>query len=388
MIPIAYNIRSLTVRRATTLAAALGLALVVFIFASVMMMSNGIKQVSLRAADPDVAIVLRKGSDVELSSGIDEANISLIAATPGVAKATSGRPQAVGELVVVVLLVKNSGGYSNVTLRGVPDNVMAFRPDVKIIEGRAATPGTDEAIVGKSIRGRFAGLEVGQQIEMRKNRPLKIVGVFEDDGSAFESEVWGDMNVIRATFGRQGIVSSVRVRLESPSKYDAFKTEVETNRQLDVTTMRDSEFYEKSSHGTALFLSVLGFIIAFFFSIGAIIGAMITMHATVAQRQREIGTLRALGFSRFQILVSFLLESVALALLGGVIGAGAAMLMGMKRITLMNNATWSELSFRFEPTPQILITAIVIAAVMGILGGFFPAIRAARINPVQAMRGA
>jgi putative ABC transport system permease protein len=332
--------------------------------------------------------VLRKGSDVELSSGIDEANISLIAATPGVAKATSGRPQAVGELVVVVLLVKNSGGYSNVTLRGVPDNVMAFRPDVKIIEGRAATPGTDEAIVGKSIRGRFAGLEVGQQIEMRKNRPLKIVGVFEDDGSAFESEVWGDMNVIRATFGRQGIVSSVRVRLESPSKYDAFKTEVETNRQLDVTTMRDSEFYEKSSHGTALFLSVLGFIIAFFFSIGAIIGAMITMHATVAQRQREIGTLRALGFSRFQILVSFLLESVALALLGGVIGAGAAMLMGMKRITLMNNATWSELSFRFEPTPQILITAIVIAAVMGILGGFFPAIRAARINPVQAMRGA
>jgi putative ABC transport system permease protein len=388
MIPIAYNIRSLTVRRTTTIAAALGLALVVFIFASVMMLTNGLKQMSMRAADPDVAIVLRKGSDVELSSGIEESNISLIAATPGVAQATSGRPQVVGELVVVVLLEKNSGGYSNVTLRGVPDNVMAFRPDVKIIEGRAATPGTDEAIVGKSIQGRFAGLEVGKQIEMRKNRPLKIVGVFEDDGSAFESEVWGDMSVIRATFGRQGIVSSVRVRLESPTKFDAFKTEVETNRQLDVTTMRDGEFYEKSSHGTALFLSVLGFIIAFFFSIGAIIGAMITMHATVAQRQREIGTLRALGFSRFQILLSFLLESVALALLGGVIGAGAAVLMGMKRITLMNNATWSELSFRFEPTPKILITAIVVAAVMGILGGFFPAIRAARINPVQAMRGA
>jgi putative ABC transport system permease protein len=325
---------------------------------------------------------------VELSSGIDESNIALIAATPGVAQATSGRPQVVGELVVVVLLEKNSGGFSNVTLRGVPDNVMAFRPDVKIIEGRAATPGTDEAIVGKSIQGRFAGLEVGKQIEMRKNRPLKIVGVFEDDGSAFESEVWGDMSVIRATFGRQGIVSSVRVRLDSPAKFDAFKTEVETNRQLDVTTMRDAEFYEKSSHGTALFLSVLGFIIAFFFSIGAIIGAMITMHATVAQRQREIGTLRALGFSRLQILFSFLLESVALALLGGVIGAGAAVLMGMKRITLMNNATWSELSFRFEPTPKILITAVVVAAIMGILGGFFPAIRAARINPVQAMRGA
>jgi putative ABC transport system permease protein len=387
MIPLAYNIRSLTVRRTTTLAAALGLALVVFIFASVMMMSNGIKQVSARAADPDVAIVMRKGSDVEMSSGIEEVNIPLIAAAPGVAKAANGRPLAIGELLVVVLLGKTSGGMSNVVLRGVPDAVMTFRPTVKIVEGRAATPGTDEAIVGSAIRGRFTGLDVGQTFEMRKNRPIKIVGVFEDNGSSFESEVWGDMDVIRATFGRQGIVSSVRVRLESPAKFDAFKTDVETNRQLNVTAMRETDFSEKSSHGTALFLSVLGFVIAFFFSIGAIIGAMITMHATVAQRQREIGTLRALGFSRFQILTSFLLESIALAIFGGALGAGASLLMGFKRITMMNTATWSELSFRFEPTPKILITAILIATVMGILGGFFPAIRAARISPVQAMRG-
>jgi putative ABC transport system permease protein len=387
MIPLAYNIRSLTVRRTTTLAAALGLALVVFIFASVMMMSNGIKQVSARAADPDVAIVMRKGSDVEMSSGIEEVNIPLIAAAPGVAKAANGRPLAIGELLVVVLLGKTSGGMSNVVLRGVPDAVMTFRPTVKIVEGRAATPGTDEAIVGSAIRGRFTGLDVDQTFEMRKNRPIKIVGVFEDNGSSFESEVWGDMDVIRATFGRQGIVSSVRVRLESPAKFDAFKTDVETNRQLNVTAMRETDFSEKSSHGTALFLSVLGFVIAFFFSIGAIIGAMITMHATVAQRQREIGTLRALGFSRFQILTSFLLESIALALFGGALGAGASLLMGFKRITMMNTATWSELSFRFEPTPKILITAILIATVMGILGGFFPAIRAARISPVQAMRG-
>jgi putative ABC transport system permease protein len=388
MIPIAYNVRSLIVRRTTTIAAALGLALVVFIFASVMMMKNGIQQVTARAADPDVAIVLRKGSDVELSSGIDEANVAIIAGEPGVAKAASGRPLAIGELLVVVLLRKATGGFSNVVLRGVPDDVMTFRPTVKIIEGRPATPGTDEAIVGSAIRGRFAGLEVGGSFEMRKNRPIHIVGVFEDGGSAFESEIWGDMNVIRATFGRQGIVSSVRVRLESPAAFDTFKTEVETNRQLNVTAMRDTDFYEKSSHGTALFLSALGFIIAFFFSIGAVIGAMITMHATVAQRQREIGTLRALGFSRVQVLVSFLLEAVALALFGGVIGAGASLLMGLKRISLMNNATWSELSFRFEPTPAILLTAVAIAAVMGIVGGFFPAIRAARINPVQAMRGA
>jgi putative ABC transport system permease protein len=305
-----------------------------------------------------------------------------------VAQAASGRPAAIGELIVVVLLDKVGGGFSNVVLRGVPDDVLSFRPTVKVIEGRAPKPGTDEAMVGSAIRGRFKGLEVGQTFEMRKNRPIHVVGVFEDNGSAFESEVWGDSNVIRATFGRQGIVSSVRVRLTSPDKFDGFKAAIESNRQLNATTMRDSEFYEKSSQGTAKFLSILGFTIAFFFSVGAIIGAMITMHATVAQRQREIGTLRALGFARWQILVSFLLESVALSILGGVIGAGASLLMGMKRITMLNNATWSELSFKFEATPQILMTAIAIAAIMGILGGFFPAIRAARINPIQAMRGA
>lgn len=388
MIPVAYNLRNLRVRKTTTFAAALGLGLVVFIFAAVMMLSNGVKQVTARAADPNVAIVLRSGSDVEMSSGIDETSVGIIATTPGVAQGANGRPAAVGELLVVVLLDKLTGGFSNVVLRGVPDDVLTFRPTVKIIEGRAATPGTDEAIVGSAIRGRFKGLEVGQQFEMRKNRPIHIVGVFEDNGSSFESEVWGDMNVIRATFGRQGIVSSVRVRLESPDKYDGFKAAIESNRQLNAVTMRDTEFYEKSSQGTAKFLSVLGFIIAFFFSIGAIIGAMITMHATVAQRQREIGTLRALGFSRFQILISFLIESIALALLGGAIGAAASLLMGLKRITMMNNATWSELSFKFEATPEILVKAIIIAGVMGILGGFWPAVRAARINPVQAMRGA
>jgi putative ABC transport system permease protein len=388
VIPLAYNLRNLAVRKTTTLAAALGLGLVVFIFAAVMMLSNGIKQVANRAADPNVAIVLRQGSDVEMSSGIDEQAVGIIAATPGVAKYPNGKPQSVGELLVVVLLDKMGGGFSNVVLRGVPDDVMQFRPTVKIVEGRAAQPGTDEAIVGSAIRGRFKGLEIGQQFEMRKNRPIKIVGVFEDNGSAFESEVWGDTNVIRATFGRQGIVSSVRVRLESPEKFDGFKAAIESNRQLNAVTMTDTEFYKKASQGTAIFLSALGFIIAFFFSIGAIIGAMITMHATVAQRQREIGTLRALGFSRFQILVSFLLESIFLAMIGGAIGAGASLLMGMKRITMMNNATWSELSFKFEATPQIIVTAIVIAAVMGIFGGFWPAVRAARINPIQAMRGA
>jgi putative ABC transport system permease protein len=387
MIPIAYNLRNLRVRRSTTAAAALGLGLVVLVFALVMMIANGLRAAMQRAADPDVAIVLRKGASVEMMSWIDEANIGMIAAGPGVAHTAKGQVASVVELVVLLLLDNVRGELSHVTVRGVPDDVMAFRPTVTMLEGRAAQPGTDEVIVGKAIRSGFKGLGLGETFELRKNRPMKVVGVFEDHGSAFESEIWGDRSVIQSAFGRDGIVSSVRVRLESPDDFDRFKASIEANRQLNVSTMRDSEFYAKASRGTALLVSVTGFLIAILFSIGAVIGAMITMHEAVAQRQREIGTLRALGFSRRQVLASFFVESIALALIGGIIGIAASLLMSLKRMTMMNFATGSDLSFKFESTPQILVTALVIASVMGILGGLFPAVRAARMNPIQAMRG-
>jgi putative ABC transport system permease protein len=390
VIPIAYNLRNLRVRKATTAAAALGLALVVFVFASVRMLANGIERAVHQAADPSVAIVLRKGSSEEMESGIEQTKVPLIAATPGVAAFPNGRPQGVGEMVAVVLLDKlgTEGGVANVQIRGIADDTLAFRPSVKIVEGRAAAPGTDEVIIGKAISGGlYKGIGLGQTFEMRKNRPMTIVGVFEDNGSAFESEIWADVDRVRANFGRGAIVSSVRVRLDSPSKFDGFKATLEANRQLDVTAMREEEFYEKQSQGTALFLSALGYLIAFFVSLGAIIGAMITMHATVAQRQREIGTLRALGFSRLQILTSFLIEAVALSLLGGVVGAAASLLMSLKHVSVINFATFSEIVFKFEPSVGIIVSAMVAAGVMGVLGGFWPAVRAARINPVVAMRG-
>jgi putative ABC transport system permease protein len=204
----------------------------------------------------------------------------------------------------------------------------------------------------------------------------------------FESEIWGDVDRVRANFGRGAIVSSVRVRLDSPDKFDGFAASLGENRQLDVAAMREEEFYTKTSQNTATFVSAMGFMIAFFFSVGAMIGAMITMHATVAQRQREIGTLRALGFTRLQILTSFLFESVVLALMGGAIGAAASLLMSLKQISMMNWATFSEIVFKFEPSVGIIVSAMVAAGIMGILGGFWPAVRASRINPVQAMRGA
>ena len=389
MIPLAYNLRNLTVRLSTTVAAAGGLALVVFVFASVMMLSNGIKKTLGRSAQSDVAIVMRKGSDAELSSSIEETQVGLVLAARDVKKQPDGQPDGVGEVSLVILLDKlGADGVSNVAIRGVPDNVMRFRPNVKIVDGRPAQPGTDEVIIGKAIRGRFKGLDIGQTFELRKNRPAKVVGVFADGGSAFESEIWGDVHTIRSAFGREGLVSSVRVRLQDTTRFDTFKMGIDQDPQLGLLVMRESEYYEKQSAGTSIFITAMGVMIAIFFSIGAMIGAMITMHASIANRQREIGTLRALGFSRISILTSFLIESVALALLGGAFGAAAAMGMGFVRFSTMNFASWSEIVFTFEPTPGIIASSMALAAVMGLVGGFFPAVRAARMNPILAMRGA
>jgi putative ABC transport system permease protein len=389
MIPISYNLRNLAVRKTTSAAAGLGLALVVFVVAAVIMLNSGLKNTLGRSADPSSAIVLRKGSDAELMSTIEEPNVGLILATPGVSRTAEGTPDGLAELLVIVLLDKfGTDGLSNVQVRGVPDNVLAFRKDAKIAAGRAMQPGTDEVMIGRAIRGRFKGMDLGQTFELKKNRPVTVVGIFEDGGSSFESEVWADLNTIRTAFGREGLVSSVRVRLESGSKYDGFKASVEQNRQLGFEAMRESEYYEKQPSGLSIFITALGTIIAFFFAVGATVGAMITMFAAVAHRQREIGTLRALGFSRRSIISSFLLESTILAFVGGGIGALASLALGFVKFSMMNWQSFAEIVIAFEPSPQSIGVAFIVAAVMGLLGGLFPAVRAARMSPIDAMRGA
>lgn len=386
MVPVKYNVRNLVVRKTTTLAAAAGLALVAFVFATAMMLGNGVKKAFGRSAGSDVAIVLRKGSDSEMSSGIEDNQQNLVIAQAQQIGA-SRQPVGVGELVVVVLADRVDGqGFTNITVRGVSEDSMKFRPTMKLVDGRLPAPGTDEVMLGAGLRGRYKGMDLGQTFDLKKNRPVKIVGVFADQGSSFESEVWADVHTIRQAFGREGYVSSVRVRLDSPSKFDAFKALIEQNRQLGLLAMREPDYYEKQSDMTATFLTVLGTLIAVFFSLGAMIGAMITMHAQVANRQREIGTLRALGFSRLSILTSFMLESLVLALAGGAVGTLVSLAMQFVRITTLNQTTWSEIVFTFEPTPEILVRALVLAAIMGIIGGFLPAVRAARVSPVEAMR--
>ncbi|MBK6534468.1 MAG: ABC transporter permease [Deltaproteobacteria bacterium] len=387
MVPVSYSVRNLMVRRTTTAATALGIGLVVFVFASVLMLGAGLQRAMGRSGSADVAIVLRAGSDAESSSGIELPAAGLVTASPEVRVRPDGRSDAVGEVVGVLALDRAGGeGMSNVQVRGVPDDVYRFRPSVHVVAGRAAAPGSDEVVVGAAIRGRFRGVDLGQSFEIKKNRRVRVVGVIEDRGSSFESEVWGDIDTVRAAFGREALVSSVRVGLRSAGQLDAFKRAIETNPQLGLTVKRESVYYEELAQGTTTFLTILGLMIAFFFSAGAMIGAMITMHASVAQRSREIGTLRALGFSRRSILASFLFESVVLSLAGGVVGALASLAMGLVRFNIVNFATWSEVVFTFVPTPSIVVSSLLFAALMGLLGGFFPAVRAARMNVLDALR--
>lgn len=388
-IPLSYNIRSLFVRKATTLAAAFGIALVVFVLASSMMLSRGIQQTLVSTGARDRAIVLRKGAETELASNINTQTSGIVMAAPG-AKKEGGTTVAAREVVVVIAQEKegSEGQISNVQVRGVEPQSYVMRKELKIVEGRPASPGTDEAVIGKNLVGNFAGMTLGNKFDLKKNRPVTVVGIFDAGGSAFDSEVWVDVDTLRSTFGREGVSSSVVVQLESAAAFDVFADAVEHDKQLGLDAFREVEYWEKQSEGTSIFISAIGIMVALFFSVGAMIGATITMYSAISQRSREIGTLQALGFSRFAILVSFVFEAIFLALFGGLIGTIASLGMGAVRFSMMNFATWQEMSFSFDPSPGILIGSLIAGATMGFLGGLFPAIQAARMSPIDAMRGA
>ncbi len=388
MIPVKYNVRNLLVRRTTTLATALGIALVVFVLAGTLMLVEGLQRTLSTSGSPDTAIVMRKGADSELSSDVSDEAVRLIKAAPGVKTTADGTPLTLGEVVTVLYLDLVEGqGKSNLLLRGVPAEVREFRTEVQIVDGRWPKPGTDEAMIGTGVQGRFVGAQLGSAVELRKGRNVEVVGVFSAGGSSYESELWADIESVRDAFGREGSVTAVRVKLESPALFDGFSAAVEQDQRLGLTVQREPDYYEAQSESTAMFITALGVLIAVFFALGAMIGAMITMYGAVAQRTREIGVLRALGFSRTAILLSFLMESIVLALIGGAIGAAAASGLGLVTFSTMNFQTFSELVFQFEPTPEILTTSLVFGAVMGVVGGLLPAIRAARTKAITSMRG-
>lgn len=398
MVPLRYNVRSLLVRKVTTFATAFGIALVVFVFAAALMLGAGVNKALSSSGRDDRAIIMRDGSDAELSSRVEGNHLGLIRDQPGVRK--SDGASVVGEIVVVVTaeLADGSGGTSNVLVRGTEreglafkadgaSEATAFRPEIKIISGDAPRPGTTDVIVGRAIAGRFKGIGKGQSFDLRRNRPLHVVGVFDAGGSSYESEVWGDLDTIRDSLGRKGMVSSVRVQLEDKEAFPAFRTALEGNKELGVKVQRESDYYKKQSEATAGFLSGLGMAIAIMFALAAMLGAAITMNGAVAHRTREIGTLRALGFSRLAILTSFVFEALLLSLIGGAIGLLCVMGLTLVSFPVMNFQTFSEIVIRFIATPQIIVSSLIFSLVMGLIGGLVPAIRAARISPVEAMRG-
>jgi len=384
---IRYALRSLWARRLTTLATAGGIALLVFVLSASGMLASGMRQTVASAGDPSRAIVMQHDQWSEAGSVIDQSVLAQVAAAPGIRRNARGQPLVTGELVTPQFLGAGAvGRLSTTMIRGVSANVLELRPEARVIRGRAILPGTAEAIVGRSLVELQPELALGQSFELAAGRPVTVVGVFETGGSVLESEVWVDLDSTRSAIGEEGRLSSVTAQLEQPEALDAFALPLTQDKQAGLDAARESAYYTKISGGMADVIAALGVVEAIIFSLGAVCATMIVFYGAVAQRRREIGVLRALGFGRASILAAFIAESVALALVGSGLGVALAMLTPFLDFTTVNFATGSDVSFHFLPDPSALLVAVAVALGVGLFGGVLPALRAARMNPVVAMR--
>ena len=384
---MAYIARNLWVRRVTTLLTAGGMALVVYVFATVLMMSEGIRSTLVATGQPDNVMVLRQGAGAEINSAIERGQAAVLSTLPGIATDALGRPLLSAEPVVLINLPKRSNGKpSNVTVRGTSEIGLQLRPGVRIVEGRMFRPGTSEIVVGRSTADGFAGVDVGASLRFA-GRDWLIVGRYDSGRSGFDSEIWGDAEQMAQAF-RRTVFSIVVFRLADSSLFDSVKDRIDADPRLKLEAKPEIRFYAEQSEALATFINILGLSLAVIFSIGAVVGAMITMFAAVAQRTGEIGTLRALGFRRGAVLAAFLLESLLLSAIGGVLGLAAASGMQAVDVSTTNFQTFAELAFRFVLTPTIAWQALAFALAMGVVGGFIPAWRAARLQIVDCLRAA
>jgi putative ABC transport system permease protein len=385
-IPLHYTLRNLWTRRLTTALTLSGISLVAFVFAAVLMLADGLEKTLVDTGLDDNVIVLRKAAQAELQSQIDRDAINILKTQPEVVQLDGGKPLASNDVFVIINLLKIEGGeMGNITVRGVAPEAMALRPQVTLTEGRMFTFGTSEIIVGTNLAKRFAGCTVGSRLKFGGGF-WTIVGIFDGHGTGFGSEVWGDVDQLMPAFGRP-VFSSITLRLKNRNDFDALKTRIESDRRTNyLEVSREKDFYRKQSNVMATFIRVLGTVVTVIFSFGAIIGAMITMYAAVANRTVEIGTLRALGFKRRSILSAFLVESVILALLGSFVGLVAASFLQLFVISTLNFGTFTELAFGFTLTATVIRNTLIFAIAMGVIGGFLPALRASRLNIVNALR--
>jgi putative ABC transport system permease protein len=386
-IPYSYAARNILARRLTAMLTAGGMALVVFVFATVLMLQEGLRKTLVETGSWDNVVVTRRSSGTEVQSGIDRAQAGVVESQPGIAFGPDGQPMVSKEIVVLITLPKQDGGApANVIIRGVGARGHSLRPQARIAQGRMYAPGSAEIVAGRSIAERFEGVQLGSRLRFAM-REWTVVGILDSNNSGFDSEIWGDAEQLMQAFRRQ-TYSSVILKLNDSSRFDALKTSLEGDPRLTVEAKRESVFYAEQSEVLANFIGYLGITLSVIFSIGATIGAMITMYASVASRTAEIGTLRALGFRSRNILAVFLAESLLLSLAGGLLGLFFASFMQLLTISTMNWQSFSELAFSFTLNPAIASKAIAFALVMGLFGGFLPALRAARLNIVDALRAA
>ena len=387
-VPLSYNLRNIRVRWQVTLLAVSGIALVVAVFAVLMSMSEGFAATLRATGREDNVMIVQRGSGSELTSAVPLDHRNLIVVDDRIARGADGQPLAAGEWVIVAAMPKLSDGQpTNVTIRAVPPKTFEVRGGIRIVQGRMFTPGIDEVIVGRKLLERIEGLHLGGTVKYQRKQ-FNIVGIFASDGGAFESEVWGDYDVFGAIFQRGSGSNSLVARMKDPARIAELDRWIRSQPQMQLQALSERKYYEDQAGPLATILRRLATFVALIMGIGAVFGAMNTMYALIASRTREIGTLRALGFSRASILLSFVLEAVFLALVAGVIGCLLAMPMNGFSSGTGQTQSFSEIAFNFRITPMIVMVSVGFAFLMGFFGGLLPAFRGARLPITSALRAA
>ena len=384
-VPFSYSLRNLWTRRTTTILTVAGMALVVFVFATILMLAEGLERTLVETGSADNVVVIRKGSASEVMSGVERAQAAVVEVQPEVAVGRDGRRLLAKELVVLIALPKRGNGKaSNVVLRGVGPASLELRPQVRLVAGRLPRMGSSEVMAGRSVVKGFQGVGLNKRVCCGL-RDWRVVGVFDAGNTGFSSEIWGDADQFMQAF-RRPAYSSVLFKLRDAREFPAVKARLETDPRLPLEAKRETRYYLDQSEIMAKFLRILGVSLTVIFSIGAMLGAMITMYSAVANRTAEIGTLRALGFRRRNILIAFLMESLLLGFIGGAVGIACSSLTQLITVSTLNFQTFSELAFRFTLNPAIAAQAMGFALGMGFVGGVLPALRASRLNIVDALR--
>lgn len=384
---ITINLKSVPARWGATLVIVVGLAGVVGVITALQSMSQGMVATLRATGSPDRAIVLRGGSNSELSSFFTRDQAIVIEQAPGVAKGADGKPLASGEIIVIAeRKLRRSGTDSNVSMRGVGPAGFAMRPELKIVEGRAFQPGLQEIIVGKKAQEQFLGLEVGSKVQIRGSE-WNVVGAFTSNGDAHESEAMVDIETAQSAFRRNGY-SSLLVKLDDPAKFEAFKDSLTTDPRLQVDVQKEVEYFSAQSRNFTRTIGVLVLVVGVIMGLGAVFAALNTMYSAIAARTVEIATLRALGFGGGVVVLATIAEAMTLALIGGLIGGAGAYLFFNGYTVSTLGAGFTQVAFSFRVTPQLLANGLILSLFVGFLGGFFPALRAARMQIATALRAA